>query len=413
MRKKKLIINCGGTGGHIFPAIEIAKSLIKKDPSLDIFFVGALGRMEMDKVPKSGFSIKGIWIQGIYRKSILKNILFPLKLIISLIHAFLILLYHRPFAVIGTGGFASFPILYVASFLRIKTYIQEQNCYAGLTNRLLANRVNRVFVAHDGMHKFFPENRIMNFGNPVRKDLQLDLASKNKSRKFFGLKEDVFTILAVGGSLGAECINGQIAELLRFPDLVSRPFQVIWQTGLDFSNVDMNNLSGFENADKYNMHSIDDMCYLIISNRDSLSSQTIFSAHRFIDRMDLAYNAADIVISRAGAIAIAEICFLSKPSILIPSPHVTADHQTLNADYLKKHHAAVVLPEKDIWNHDRRSNKIQARIIAPCRKLFEHIDALMKDKKKRDKISNNANRLFQYDAADEIASIVLKDFNNT
>jgi UDP-N-acetylglucosamine--N-acetylmuramyl-(pentapeptide) pyrophosphoryl-undecaprenol N-acetylglucosamine transferase len=371
MKTQKIIISCGGTGGHIFPALEIAKSLQKKDSNLDILFVGASHRMEMQKVPKAGFPIKGLWIQGIYRKSIIKNILFPLKFIISLIQSFFILLKHKPVAVIGTGGFASFPILYTASWFRINTYIQEQNCYPGLANRRLAKHVKRIFVAHDGMKIFFPENKILNFGNPVRKSLKLSSISKKDSRDFFGLKENTFTILILGGSLGAPPINKLVQDLFFLPNLFSEPFQFIWQTGESHNENDFKNFSN---------------CFKT----------------KFIDRMDLAYHAADIVVSRAGAIAIAELCFLSKPSILIPSPHVTANHQTINANYLKKNTAAFLISEKEIKNQKPDSYFTN---------LIDFIESLIQDENKREEIGKNANQLFKYDAADEISSIVLADFN--
>ncbi len=372
MKKQKVIISCGGTGGHIFPALEIAKSLQKRDANLDILFVGASGRMEMKKVPKAGFPIKGLWIQGIYRNSIIKNILFPLKFIISLIQSFFILLHHHPVAVIGTGGFASFPILYTASWFRINTYIQEQNCYPGLANRLLAKHVRRIFVAHDGMQTFFPENKMLNFGNPVRKSLKINTSSKKDSRSFFGLEEHVFTILVLGGSLGAPAINQLVQDLFFLPNLFSQPFQFIWQTGE-------------------------------VQNQNKFSDHSNFFKTKFIDRMDLAYHASDIVISRAGAIAIAELCFLSKPSILIPSPHVTANHQTINADYLKKNNAAFLISEKEINNKKPDSN---------FSNLVDFIECLMQDKNKRAEIGKNANQLFKYDAAAEIANIVLGDLNS-
>lgn len=372
MRKPKIIISCGGTGGHIFPALEIAKSLQKKDYNLDLLFIGASGRMEMQKVPTAGFPIKGLWIQGLYRKSIIKNILFPLKFIISLIQSLFIVLLHKPVAVIGTGGFASFPILYVASWFGIKTYIQEQNCYPGLANRLLAKHVKRVFVAHHGMKIFFPENKILNFGNPVRTSLKVSSMSKKDSRDFFNLKENVFTILVLGGSLGAPAINKLVQDLFFLPNLFSQPFQFIWQTGETQNQNIFNDCSN---------------CFKT----------------KFIDRMDLAYHAADIVISRAGAIAIAELCFLSKPSILIPSPHVTANHQTINADYLKKNNAAFLISEKEIQNQKGDSK---------CKNLVDFIECLIKDKNKREEIGRNANQLFKYNAADEISNVVLGDFNS-
>ena len=318
MKGKKILISCGGTGGHIFPAIEIAKSLKKKNKDIDILFVGAYNKMEMIKVPQEGFSIIGLWIQGFYRKSIFKNLLFPVKLIISLIHSIFILLYYRPIAVIGTGGFASGPLLFVSSLFGITTYIQEQNCVPGITNRILSKKVFKIFVAHNMMEHVFPKNKIINFGNPVRNSLMLkqDLHTINKSKYFFGLSPNIFTILIVGGSLGAEPINKAVYQNLK--NIISNDIQIIWQTGVN----DYHNYS---------------------------SCQSKFcSVKKFIDRMDFAYSASDIVISRAGAIAISEISYLSKASILIPSPHVTDDHQTENASYLAKNNACIVIHEDEL-----------------------------------------------------------------
>ena len=408
MKKNTIIISCGGTGGHIFPGLEIAKSLQKQNSGVDILFVGASGRMEMEKVPKAGFKIIGIWIQALYRNSILKNILFPVKFIISLIHSFFILIKHKPIAVIGTGGFASFPVVYTASFLRFNTYIQEQNCYPGLANRLLGNRMNRVFVAHDGMEEFFPKKKIMNLGNPVRKSLKLDAVSKKESREFFGLEEDVFTILVIGGSLGARIINQEIAEFRNvfcekerdggFNGL--RPCQIIWQTGVEPPD---NTVQSKYYGISYNA---------IVFGKDE---EYRVSKHEFIDRMDLAYHAADVVVSRAGAIAIAEICYLSKASILIPSPNVTADHQTINAEYLKNNDAAIVFSEKQIddeWKDFSQMVKESHCVIEySCTWLAELIKSLINNQKYHKKLGENAHKLFKYNAADDIASIVLKDSN--
>ena len=362
MGKNKIIISCGGTGGHIFPAIEIAKSLKKLNPDIDLLFVGAINKMEMIKVPKEGFSIIGIWVQGLYRRSILKNLLFPIKLFVSLIHSFLILLYYRPSAVIGTGGFATGPILFAASVMSCKTYIQEQNCFPGLTNKLLGKRVNKVFVAHSNMDIFFSINKIINFGNPVRKSLKIknDIKSVTTGRSFFGLSHNKFTILVIGGSLGAEPINQGIYNNLS--SLIDNDCQLIWQTGE----------SGYEYYKKFKSNNC--------------------SVQKFIERMDLAYSAADIVISRAGAIAITEISFLAKASILIPSPHVTDDHQNKNASYLEKNNATILINESEFINTS----------------LFNIIQDF-KDEKYRQLIGDNAWKLFKYNAADNIAKTIIND----
>jgi len=417
MNRNKIIISCGGTGGHIFPGLEIAKALQQNNPNIDIIFVGASGRMEMNQVPKSGFQIIGIWIQGIYRKSIIRNILFPIKLIVSLIQALIILLYHKPVAVIGTGGFASFPVLYVSSFLRINTYIQEQNCYPGLANRLLSKRAHRIFVAHDNMDKFFQEKKILNFGNPVRKSLKIDKISKTNSRKFFNLKEDVFTILVVGGSLGAGPINRGLEEYLSntgpydsrskfFPHIEKNyndwegcsagmrehGFQLIWQTGIKDYNRVCDSI-GYPYVEFPTMkHKL----------QSQVNANIQIAVYPFIERMDLAYHAADIVVSRAGAIAIAEICFLSKASILIPSPYVTDNHQKKNAEYLVKNNASVMIDSTTTYYN----GKIELK------DLLTKIYAFFKNLKLINEMGVNANNLFNYNAAEEIANVVLKDIQN-
>jgi len=362
MNKQTIIISCGGTGGHIFPAIEIAKSLSDLDSSLHILFIGALNKMEMTTVPKKGFPIIGLWIQGFYRTSIIKNIFLPIKLLISLIQALILLLYYRPVAVIGTGGFASGPVLFIASLLKYKTYIQEQNSYPGLTNKLLSKRVDKIFVSNNNMSRFFPHNKITNLGNPVRHSLKTELGFKflKKSRDFFNLSEGKFTILIIGGSLGAAPINNAIYN--HFNILMQKNYQLIWQTGTrDYAK------------------------YLNLKSNNC-------SIHKFIERMDLAYAASDLVISRAGAIAISEISFLSKPSILIPSPHVTDDHQLENAKYLQKNHACMLVLEEDLMSD----------------KLPQEIENFTNEAI-RNKIGRQANALFSYNAANNIATSILND----
>ena len=211
----RIIISGGGTGGHIFPAVEIALSWKKNDPNVDILFVGSLGKMEMKTIPKYGFKIIGLWIQGLHRKSFFKNILFPIKLCISLIHSLLIIIQYKPQIVIGTGGYASGPLLFVASLLKIQTYIQEQNSFPGITNKILSNRADKIFVAYNHMNKFFLKSKIIITGNPVRKSLMSNTKTVQQSRDFFDLDSHVFTILVVGGSLGAQPINNAILDLLK------------------------------------------------------------------------------------------------------------------------------------------------------------------------------------------------------
>jgi len=360
-KRKKIIISCGGTGGHIFPGLEIARSIKALDSSLDILFIGAKNKMEMREVPRAGFSIVGLWIQGINRKSYFNNILFPIKTLISIIHSMFLISWHRPIAVVGTGGFASGPIVFVASFLGIPTYIQEQNCVAGLTNKVLGRWVDKVFVAYDGMTKFFPAHKVLKLGNPVRQSLKITSKDKIKAISMFNLKKDMLTVLILGGSLGAEPINKVIVKYLN--TLSKSNFQLIWQTGKSHYM-------------KYE-HLKSDKC----------------SIYKFIHNMDMAYLAADIVISRAGAIAISEICFLAKVSILIPSPYVTDNHQYANAKYLLNHNACIMIEE----------NKLDESLIDSI--------SLLKNNQIRQEMSQEANKLFNYNAASEISNIILNDIS--
>ena len=358
-RNPKIIISCGGTGGHIFPAIEIAKSIKKIDNLTEVLFVGAINKMEMKKVPKAGFPIIGIWIQGFYRHSFIKNILFFLKLFISCISAFFILLINRPIAVIGTGGFVSGPVLFIASILGYNTYIQEQNNLPGITNKILGKWVKKVFVAHRNMDKYFPKNKLYNLGNPVRHNLKSLYMTKKDACSFYGLKEDCVTVLILGGSLGAEPINKSISKIMN--ELFEFNIQLIWQTGSDH----------FYKYKKFN------------SNRCSV--------HDFIDKMEMAYLASDIVVSRAGAITISEICYLKKACILVPSPHVAENHQTINAKYLSDNNACILVEE------DLLGEKLANGIIS------------LNDKNKRNLIAMSANKLFSYNAANDISNMILKD----
>ena len=357
--RKKIIISCGGTGGHIFPGIEIANAIKAIDSSLDILFVGAKNKMEMSEVPKAGFPIKGLWIQGFNRTKPSKNILLPIKLFHSIIYSIFLLYFHRPIAVIGTGGFASGPILFSSAMLGFSTYIQEQNFTPGFTNKLLSYLVKKVFVAYDGMNKFFPDKKIYKQGNPVRQTLKQTSKSKSDAKLFFNLKNNYTTVLVMGGSLGAEPINCVIQDNIKV--LLNNNIQLIWQTGKVHHK-------------KY-QHLQSDNC----------------SLYKFIHNMDLAYLAADIVISRAGAIAISEICFLEKASIIIPSPHVTANHQYYNAKYLENHGACIMIEE---YNLD---------------KLLIDSIFILKVGENRKTISKKANMLFNYNAASKISNIIIKD----
>ncbi len=315
----KFIISGGGTGGHIFPAIAIANALKLKLPDSEFLFVGAKGKMEMEKVPAAGYRIEGLWISGLQRKLTWSNLAFPFKLISSLIRAKQILRKFRPDAVIGTGGFASGPMLRVASKAGIPTLIQEQNSFPGITNKILSKRVNRVCVAYDGMEQYFPKEKILFTGNPVREDI-LNLSGKRpRGQEMFGLDASKTTLLVVGGSLGAKAINESIAKGLQ--ELVDKNIQVIWQTGIPF----------FKRAEA---------AVKLINGNGVVVTE-------FISKMDYGYAVADIVISRAGAGAVSELCLVRKPCILVPLPSAAEDHQTKNAMALVNHQAAILVKDVD------------------------------------------------------------------
>ncbi|MDB9910634.1 MAG: undecaprenyldiphospho-muramoylpentapeptide beta-N-acetylglucosaminyltransferase [Candidatus Arcticimaribacter sp.] len=317
MKPYKFIISGGGTGGHIYPAIAIADALKLTYPDAEFLFVGAYGKMEMEKVPKAGYPIKGIWIAGLQRGSFLKNILFPLKLVVSFFQSVFILLWFRPNFAIGTGGFASGPILFIAHYLKIKTLIQEQNSFAGITNRALSKIVNIVAVAFDDMDRFFPKNKIILAGNPVREALLEVDSKRSEGLTHFKLKSSKKTILILGGSLGAQKINETIAAHL--PLFSELGVQLIWQCGKLY----------FDQFKEYN-------------------EKENVQVYEFIQEMDLIYAAADVLISRAGASSISELALVGKPVLLIPSPNVADNHQYHNALALSKTGGALVLLEKEI-----------------------------------------------------------------
>jgi len=321
-KKIKVILCGGGTGGHIFPMLSIADEIKKQNNKSEILFVGSKDRMEMKIVPKYNYPIKGLWISGIKRSSfllnvifvgipfILKNISLPFKIFHSLIKSLFILIHYRPDIVVGFGGYSSGPFLLVASLLGYKTAIQEQNSFPGYTNRILSKKVNIIFVAFENLEKYFKNSQIFNLGNPIRNSIKLN----NKSGyNHFGLERNKKTILVIGGSLGAKSINESILSNLSL--IRESSFQLIWQTGSTYYNV--------------------------IQSKKLESTNIKISP--FIDRMDLAYSVADVIISRAGAIAISELCVVGKPLILVPSPNVVDDHQTKNAqDILTKNACLVV-----------------------------------------------------------------------
>lgn len=315
---KRIIISGGGTGGHVFPAIAIANALKKLDPSTEILFVGALGRMEMEKVPAAGYKIIGLDIQGIQRGSLLKNLLLPFKLIASVLKSMKIIKEFKPDAAVGVGGYASGPLLYAASVKKVPYLIQEQNSFAGITNKRLGKNAKKICVAFDGMDQFFPADRLVKTGNPVRRE-SVDVAGKREQGlQEFKLSPDKKTILVIGGSLGARTLNNSV--LADLDKIIAADVQLIWQTG------------------KYYY---DDMMKQLGNPHPNIRVMA------FLNRMDLAYAAADVIISRAGAGTIAELCVVGKPVILVPSPNVAEDHQTKNAQNLLQHNACEFIADKD------------------------------------------------------------------
>ena len=317
MNNYRIILSGGGTGGHIYPAIAIANELKSRYPESEFLFVGAMDKMEMEKIPEAGYEIEGLWISGIQRKLTLKNLIFPLKLIVSLLRSRKILKTFKPNVVIGTGGFASGPLLQVAASKKIPCLIQEQNSYPGITNKILSKKVNKICVAYDGLDRFFPKDKIVKTGNPIRQDL-LEIDNKTiKAKDTFGLKHGKHTLLVLGGSLGARKINELIERELEF--FQTHNVQVIWQCGKLYYQE-----------------------YKIYNNQEDVQ------VHPFLNNMDFAYAASDIIISRAGAGSVSELCVVGKPVIFIPSPNVAEDHQTKNAMAIVEKDAAMLINESDL-----------------------------------------------------------------
>jgi UDP-N-acetylglucosamine--N-acetylmuramyl-(pentapeptide) pyrophosphoryl-undecaprenol N-acetylglucosamine transferase len=355
----RFILSGGGTGGHIYPAIAIADALKKRYPTAEILFVGAKDRMEMEKVPLAGYRIEGLWISGLQRKLTLKNLMFPFKLISSLMKANKIISRFKPHAVIGTGGFASGPLLRVASGRDIPCLLQEQNSYAGITNKWLKDRVAKICVAYDGMERFFPASKLVKTGNPVRGDLVAINENSNKALEFFGLEKTKKTLLALGGSLGSRRINQLIEKEL--PYFESLDIQLIWQCGKLY----------FEEYSKYGSKKV-----------------KVFD---FLNRMDFTYAAADFVISRAGAGSVSELCIVGKPVLFIPSPNVAEDHQTKNAKALVAQNAALMLAE--------------SQLDAEFEPVF---GALVKNQGQQTLLAGNIKRLAMPEATEHIVDEIVK-----
>ena len=317
MKLERVIISGGGTGGHIFPAIAIADEIKRKNPAVSILFVGAIGKMEMDKVPAAGYNIVGLPIVGFQRKLTLSNLILPFKLINSLLKAYLVIKRFKPQVVIGVGGYASGPTLKIATLLNIPTVIQEQNSFPGKTNKLLARKVSAICTAYNGLEQFFPKDKITLTGNPVRKEMVEIEGKKEAALAYYGLESAKKTVLVIGGSLGARTLNNALLKDLHL--LQEKGIQVIWQTGKFY----------FEHI-------------TIACQAHDMNGVKVL---QFIDRMDLAYAAADCIISRAGAISVSELCLIEKPIVLVPSPNVAEDHQTKNAMALVQENAAILVKD--------------------------------------------------------------------
>ena len=357
---KRFIISGGGTGGHIFPAIAIADELKRRLPDAEILFVGAKDRMEMQKVPQAGYLIEGLWISGLQRKLSWQNLLFPLKFISSLLKSRSIIKCFKPDAVIGTGGFASGAVVKVAGQMGIPTFIQEQNSYAGITNKMLAKNAHKICVAYDAMEQFFPKEKIVKTGNPIRDGLLNIGEYRSEGLSYFHLDSQRKTLLVLGGSLGARRINQLIEQQL--PLFEQLGVQVLWQCGKLY----------YEEYKKYNSEQIRVLA--------------------FIDRMELAYAAADVIISRAGASSVSELCVVGKPVIFIPSPNVAEDHQTKNARAIADKQAAILL----------RENELNEQFANTFSKLIA-------DEAQQEALSAHIKALAQPNATKDIVNLILND----
>jgi UDP-N-acetylglucosamine--N-acetylmuramyl-(pentapeptide) pyrophosphoryl-undecaprenol N-acetylglucosamine transferase len=361
--RKRIIIAGGGTGGHIFPALAIANALKKKEPDMDILFVGANGKMEMEKIPEAGYPIKGIDIAGYNRSSLIKNITLPYKLIKSFLQVKGIFQSFKPQAAIGVGGYSTFPALRYAQAKGIPTFIHESNSLAGKSNKLLGKKATRIFVASDGMEKFFPAERLLYTGNPLRKNVVSNQISREEGIAFFDLDPKYMTVLITGGSLGSRSMNEAIDTGLSL--LLKNEIQLIWQTGKSFT---------------------------LQASARAVESKLIWTGE-FISKIEYAYAAADIIVSRSGSV-LYELCAIKKPVIFVPYPHAAEDHQTVNAEYLVKKNAAIMIPDKDARE-----------------KLVAGILKLAKNKPEQEQLKENIGKLAITDADDKIANEILKTLN--
>ena len=360
MKNLKFILSGGGTGGHIYPALAIANKLKERFPEAEFLFVGAQDKMEMQKIPQAGYKIEGLWIAGLQRNFSLSNLLFPIKVISSLLKARAIIKKFKPNVVIGTGGFASGPVLQMANLMNIPTVIQEQNSYPGITNKLLSKKANSICVAYENLERFFPKNKIILTGNPVRQDILQIEAKQSEAISYFNLDANKKTVLILGGSLGSRRINQLIEKELSF--FTSNNLQVFWQCGT-FYMQDYKRFSEIENVQ-------------VVS---------------FIDRMDLIYAAADFIISRAGASSVSELCLVGKSTIFIPSPNVAEDHQTKNAQAVANKNGALIIKESDLDE-----------------KFEMQFNKLIHDEKLQIQLSENIKKLGKPNATNDIVNQIIK-----
>jgi len=357
-----IIIAGGGTGGHIFPAVAIANAIKNMRPDVDILFVGAKGKMEMEKVPQAGYIIEGLDIAGFNRSSLIKNIGLPLKLIKSFLQVRTIFKKFKPMTVIGVGGYSSFPVLKFAQAQGIKTFIHESNSFAGKANIMLGKNATKIFVAIDGMDKFFPASKIIISGNPVRASITNNQISREEAILFFGLKPEKKTVLSIGGSLGANSIN--VALDNHIAEFEKNNLQLIWQTGKPYSD----------------------------KGKQAGGGKTNIWVSEFINQMEYAYAAADVVISRSGAMSVGELCVMKKPVLFVPYPFAAEDHQTVNAKKLVDRNAALMIKDSEA------AEKLVATIIE-----------LAKDEQKQFQLKQKISKLAITDAAEVVAREVLRE----
>ncbi len=358
----RIIIAGGGTGGHIFPAIAIANAIVKLQPQTEILFVGATGKMEMEKVPLAGYNIEGLDIAGFNRSSLIKNIALPYKLVKSFFQVRKIIKLFKPTAVVGVGGYSSFPVLRYAQAKGIKTFIHESNSFAGKSNRLLGKNAAKIFVAIDGMEKFFPANKIVISGNPVRESISQSKVTKEDAIRFFGLEPYRKTILSIGGSLGAKSINDALAEGI--DAFEKNDLQLIWQTGKNYGD----------------------------KGKAVAEGRLNIWVNDFITEMEYAYSAADIVISRSGAMSIAELCVMKKPAVFVPFPFAAEDHQTVNAQKLVNKNAGLMI-----------------RDCEAMEQLVPAVISLSKDERRQEELMMNISKLAISNADEIIAKEILKE----